>query len=202
MAKYATIDEYIDQALDFAQPILHEIRSCVREACPGVEETIKWSFPNFVYKKKILCSMAAFKKHASFSIWLGGQLEDPHGLFVQGDDSGMGQFGKLYSVNDLPKRAFLIDYLLEAQRLIDAGAVIRSTTKKPAKVLEMPAILFDTLENNLFEKSIFERFSQSHRNEYIEWISEAKTPATQQKRLTQMLEWLMEGKTRNWKYMK
>ena len=201
MAKYTTVDAYIEQAQDFAQPILHEIRRCVHASCPEVEETIKWNFPNFLYKKKILCSMASFKKHASFSIWLGGQMKDVHGLFVQGDDTGMGQFGKLYSLNDLPDRAFLSDYLLEAQQLIDAGTVVR-TPKKTAKVLEAPTILLDALEKNHPAKFIFEGFSQSHRNEYIEWISEAKTSATQQKRLTQMLEWLTEGKTRNWKYMK
>ncbi|HEU4925715.1 MAG TPA: YdeI/OmpD-associated family protein [Vicinamibacterales bacterium] len=44
-------------------------------------------------------------------------------------------------------------------------------------------------------------FSPSHRREYIEWVTEAKMDATRAKRLQQAVEWLAEGKPRNWKYM-
>ena len=46
----------------------------------------------------------------------------------------------------------------------------------------------------------WDRFSNSHKKEYIEWIVEAKTGATKEKRLNTTLEWLEEGKDRNWKY--
>jgi uncharacterized protein YdeI (YjbR/CyaY-like superfamily) len=38
------------------------------------------------------------------------------------------------------------------------------------------------------------------RREYIEWITEAKKPETRAKRLATTLEWLAQGKSRNWKY--
>ena len=44
------------------------------------------------------------------------------------------------------------------------------------------------------------RFSPSQRREYVEWVTEAKTDATRQKRLATAVEWMAEGKTRNWKY--
>jgi uncharacterized protein YdeI (YjbR/CyaY-like superfamily) len=34
------------------------------------------------------------------------------------------------------------------------------------------------------------------------WIDEAKTATTKEKRIAQTIEWLIEGKQRNWKYMK
>jgi bacteriocin resistance YdeI/OmpD-like protein len=46
-----------------------------------------------------------------------------------------------------------------------------------------------------------DKFSPSHRREYIEWLTEAKTEATRAKRLATALEWMAEGKPRNWKYM-
>ena len=58
------IDAYIDKQADFARPILEHVRAAVHEACPEVEETIKWSMPTFVYGGGILCGMAAFKQHA------------------------------------------------------------------------------------------------------------------------------------------
>ena len=45
-------------------------------------------------------------------------------------------------------------------------------------------------------------FSKSHQKEYTQWIDEAKNNATKNKRLTTAIEWMEEGKDRNWKYKK
>ena len=50
-------------------------------------------------------------------------------------------------------------------------------------------------------KATFEAFSPSHRKEYIEWLTEAKRPETRDKRLATTLDWLSQGKARNWKYV-
>ena len=88
-------DEYIDQSQGFAQPILKYIRATVHEACPEVQEEIKWKFPCFMYKKKILCNMAGFKNHVAFGFWLTTIMEDPDGILVPRGDSGMGNLGKI-----------------------------------------------------------------------------------------------------------
>jgi uncharacterized protein YdeI (YjbR/CyaY-like superfamily) len=38
--------------------------------------------------------------------------------------------------------------------------------------------------------------------EYIEWLTEAKSEETRQKRLETAIAWISEGKPRNWKYQK
>lgn len=200
MGKFASIDDYIAQAEDFAKPVLSHLRAVVHEACPQVEEAFKWSFPHFLYKGKILCSMASFKQHAAFTFWLGSHMSDPHNLFQKGDDSGMGQLGKIHSMHDLPDRAVLIEYLLEAQRLCDEGKTIQSGKSRQPRVLETPEYVLDALRRVPAAMDRFEKFTQGHRNEYIEWITEAKTEATRQRRIAQMIEWLLEGKSRNWKY--
>jgi uncharacterized protein YdeI (YjbR/CyaY-like superfamily) len=48
----------------------------------------------------------------------------------------------------------------------------------------------------------FEAFSPSHKREYVEWIVEAKQEATRHQRLNTAIEWLAEGKPRNWKYLR
>ncbi len=62
------IDAYIDKSASFAQPILTHLRDLVHQACPDVEETMKWSMPHFDYKG-VMCSMASFKQHCSVSFW-------------------------------------------------------------------------------------------------------------------------------------
>lgn len=202
MARYKNYDDYISSCEDFAQPVLRYLRECVTEACPEVQEEFKWNFPCFAYKGSILCHMSGFKQHATFGFWLGSIMEDPDKLFKKAANNGMGQFGKITSLDDLPSKSVLTSYIKHAMQLTDEGKKLPTANKKAAKEYPVPEVLQSALNENTQAKSTFENFSQSKRNDYIEWIDEAKTEKTQLKRLEQTIEWLSEGKPRNWKYMK
>lgn len=191
------IDAYIANAAPFARPLLDRLREQVLAASPEIEETLKWSAPSFTYRGKILCSMAAFKQHASFGFWQHARVM---GVDVQRE--GMGSFGKMTGPADLPSKRVLAPLLRKAMALIDAGESGRGgrKTTTPKSPPEMPADLAAALRKNAAACRSFEAFSPSHRREYIEWILEAKRDETRQKRLAQTLEWLSEGKTRHWKY--
>jgi uncharacterized protein YdeI (YjbR/CyaY-like superfamily) len=192
------VDAYIAKSAEFARPILTHLRDVVHAACPEVEETMKWSFPHFMYKG-ILCSMAAFKQHCSFGLWKSS-------LIIEGgsDDvaKGMGQFGRITDVSDLPSKRILSGYIKEAMKLNDAGvkSPTRSKPKAPREVV-VPDDLSIALQKNKKALAAFEKFPPSHKREYIEWITEAKTDATRSRRLETAIEWMAEGKPRNWKYM-
>ncbi|HET8666773.1 MAG TPA: YdeI/OmpD-associated family protein [Terriglobales bacterium] len=193
------IDDYICKSAEFAQPILRELREIVHEACPAVEETMKWSFPHFMYKG-MLCSMASFKQHCAFNFWKGD--------LILGDEQksadAMGQFGRITSLKDLPSRRTLLKYLAEACRLNDGG-VQRPATPKPRtekKRLEVPSDFEAALKKNKKALATFEAFPFSKRKDYVEWVEEAKTDDTRGRRLQTSIEWLAEGKSRNWKYEK
>jgi uncharacterized protein YdeI (YjbR/CyaY-like superfamily) len=49
-------------------------------------------------------------------------------------------------------------------------------------------------------RAVFEGFPPSARREYLEWIADAKQAATRARRVAQAVEWLAQGKRRNWKY--
>jgi len=192
------VDAYITAAPEFARPILELARASVHEACPQVEETMKWSMPTFMHAGGILCGMAAFKQHATFGFW-------KHGLVMGegGERTGMGSFGKMTSVRDLPPKKELVALVRKAMALNEDGVKApqprtRATPRPPA---EVPADLGDALRANAAARDTFERFPPSHRREYIEWLEEAKREETRRKRLAQAIEWLAEGKQRNWKYM-
>lgn len=203
MAQHKDYEDYITQAQPFAQPILNYLRSCVHEACPEAKEEFKWSFPNFTYNGSILCNMAAFKQHVTFGFWLAGMMNDPHNMLILQENTGMGHFGKIKSIDELPSKEIMLKYIKEAMRLTDEGVKLSASPgKRQATPLETPQIIIDALKQNNVAFESFNSFSQSHRNEYIEWVTEAKTESTQLKRLNQMFEWLEEGKPRNWKYMK
>ena len=198
-SKDSRIDAYIAKSADFARPILTHLRQLVHVACPGIEETMKWSFPHFGYKG-MLCSMAAFKQHCSFGFWKGELIlgQSPGGA----RDEGMGHFGRITSVSDLPADKILTGYLKKAVQLNDAGVRKPNLPKRRTnKELTVPEDLLAALKKNRKALITFENFSYSHKKEYVEWITEAKRDETRQRRLTATLGWLAQGKPRHWQYL-
>ena len=195
MARDPRIDAYIERAAPFAQPILAHVRALVHEACPDVEETIKWGMPTFVHTGGILCGMAAFKQHASFGFW-------KHALVVgEGEPrDGMGSYGKLASLKDLPPKKTLLAHVRKAMTLNEDGVKPRSRKAAPKPPPETPADLAAALGKNRAAKATFDAFPPSCKRDYVEWIVEAKREETRAKRLVQAVEWMAEGKRRNWKY--
>ena len=191
------VDAYIDKAGDFAKPILNHLRSLVHEACPEVEEDYKWSFPCFMYKG-MFCNMAAFKEHCAFGFWKSKLILDKNG---QSLETAMGQFGRITKVSDLPPKKVLVEYVKLAKKLNDDGVKAPNRVKKPPRELVVPDDLAKALKRNKAAQATFDKFSASNKREYVDWITEAKTEATRNKRLETAIEWMAEGKTRNWKYM-
>ncbi len=191
------VDAYIARSADFAQPILRELREVVHEGCPEVEETIKWSFPNFTYKG-ILCGMAAFKQHCSFGFWKGALVVD--GKANNAD--AMGQFGRITSMKDLPSKRVLLAYMKKAKQLNDDGVKVpaRSKPRGEKKDLKVPDYFTAALKKNRKALANFEAFSYSKQKDYVEWLTEAKSDETRKRRLETSVEWIAEGKSRNWKY--
>lgn len=195
------VDAYIAKSAAFAQPILARVRELVHEACPQVEETIKWGMPAFVHAGGILAGMAAFKQHASFGYW-------KHALVVgEGVERvGMGSYGKMTSLSDLPPKKQLVADIRRAMLLNEQGVKTpgarKAATPKPLPQMPPEFAAALALRKHARAKATFDAFAPSHRREYIEWIGEAKQDETRQRRLAQALEWLAEGKQRNWKYAK
>lgn len=191
------LDVYIAKSAPFAKPILTHLRKLVHANCPEVTESIKWGMPHFEYKARIFCGMAAFKAHCTFGFWLGGVLKIDARL-----DKAMGQFGRITSLADLPGDKDIAKTIKSAMALQDAGVKSPSRTKPvEKKELVIPDYFLAVVKKNKKAHATFEGFSASKKKEYVEWITEAKTDATRDKRLTQAVEWMAEGKVRNWKYL-
>lgn len=200
-AKNKSVDAYIASSRDFARPVLLHIRALVHKACPDVEEVMKWGFPHFDYKG-MMCHMAAFKEHCSLGFWKAAILPDPHHLFAKKRD-GMGHFGRITSLKDLPADRVLLTYIKSAAQLNEQGMKLPPKQKKTAQAaLKVPAYLTRALKSRPEALATFRAFSPGNKRDYIEWFEEAKTEATRRRRLETALEWMAEGKPRNWKYMK
>jgi uncharacterized protein YdeI (YjbR/CyaY-like superfamily) len=189
------IDAYIARAAEFAQPILIELRARMHRACPDCEETLKWGMPAFLYQGRILATMAAFRQHCAFGFWRGREVVgEPTG-------EGMGDFGRIDSLADLPGRRAFSALVKKAMAVGQTPAPRKPRpAKKPPP--EVPPALVAGLAGNALALAFFEALPPGHRREYCEWIAEAKQQATRERRVRQAVEWLAEGKTRHWKYQK
>lgn len=195
--KNPEVDAYIAQAAPFAKPILKHLRKMVHTGCPAVEEKMKWSMPFFDYKGS-LAHMAAFKEHCAFGFWKRALL---FGTDEPEDREGMGQFGRITQLSDLPNDATLLAYVRKAAELNERGiALPRPARERGPRTLDLPDDLVAALRKNAKAGKTFENFNFTNRKEYVEWITEAKRDETRRQRLATTIEWLAAGKPRMWKY--
>ncbi|MFT7618488.1 MAG: hypothetical protein ACI97A_002131 [Planctomycetota bacterium] len=197
------VDQYIAKSPEFAQPILEKIRKAVHKACPNLDEVMKWSVPHFEVDG-LLCSMSFHKAHVRLSFWKGTLLEDPQRLLESHGNTGMSGM-KIETLKDLPTQKILVAYVKEAATLNannEKSKPTKAKVKAERKDLVAPDDLAAALKKSKKALATFEGFSPTHKREYVEWITEAKREGTREKRLVQAIEWMAEGKPRNWKYMK
>jgi uncharacterized protein YdeI (YjbR/CyaY-like superfamily) len=199
------VDAYIGRVQPFAQPIMEHLRQLVHKARPDVEETIKWSRPFFEYRGAILCNMSAFKEHCSFGFWgeeMSAVLREAKVL----REDGMGSLGRITSLANLPSDKQMLGWLRQAAEFVDSGqytspiAARRRVVKAPKPVLKTSVEFATALKRNKKAAEIFAAFSPSCKREYVEWIAEAKRAETRDKRIATAVQWIAEGKQRNWKY--
>ncbi|MGD0733021.1 MAG: YdeI/OmpD-associated family protein [Terracidiphilus sp.] len=201
------VDVYIAKSKPFAQPILNHIRELIHKACPSVVETIKWSRPFFEYKGVILANMSAFKEHCSFGFWgleIAAVLREAKVL----QPDAMGSLGRITSIEDLPADKQMLSLLRQAVGFVDSGQYTSPITarqkvvKAPAPEVKAPAEFTKALKANKKASAAFAAFSPSCKKEYVEWIADAKRDETRDKRIATAIDWISEGKQRNWKYQK
>lgn len=190
------VDAYIEKSADFAKPILTHLRKLIHKASPKVSETVKWSMPAFEYKG-LICNLAAFKEHCAFGFWKQSLLEKS--AFAT-EKTAMGSFGRITSKKDLPPDDVIIKLVQQAVELNENGVKVEKKKSAAKKELVVPDYLAAALKKNKAAQKTFDNFPYSCKKEYVEWITEAKTEPTREKRLATTIEWLSEGKRRNWKY--
>ncbi len=189
------IDAYIAKAQPFARPILEKVRERVHAVVPEVEEAIKWSMPAYLTGGKIVLITSAFKAHAALNFWRGQEIGDG-----EPKAGAMGQFGRLTSIDDLPRDQELDALIREAATLAKTISASRKTKHAPKPPPELHPDFAAALAKAPRARAALDGFPPSAQRDYFEWISEAKQELTRQKRIATAVEWLTQGKRRHWKY--
>ena len=193
-AEVNAVDQHIEAAGAFAQPILHQLREFVHRACPKVEEAVKWNRPVFLYRGRILCFMAAFAQHCTFGFW-GAEMSGVLRAAGMPVEDASGSLGRLRSLADLPPKEQMCDWIRHAAELADAGA--GKARKRVARApVELPRELQDALVQRPETLTMFGDLTPGCRREYATWIAEAKRPETRTRRVAETLARVAVGKAR------
>ena len=192
MSRDARIDAYIAKAQPFARPILEQVRERVHAVIPDVEEAMKWGHPTFCRNGQIVLGTAAFKAHAVVHFWRAKELGFPT------RNEAMGQLGKLTGLENLPPG--LDSMIASASELASRSRPPPRSRPKPKPMPPLHPELEAALGKAPKAKATFEAFPPSCRRDYLDWVNEAKRHETRAKRIATTIEWLSEGKRRNWKY--
>ena len=194
------VDEYIAKAQPFARPIMERVRKAFHAGCPDLDEKLKWGVPSFEHNG-MLGGMAAFKQHVGFGFWKAALMDDPAGLL--GDDPKASPMRvKIRDVQELPTQRVLVGYVKQAVKLNADGAKVPrpKATKKSKADLDVPKYFLAAVKANGDAHATWKGFSYTNQTDYLEWVTGAKRDATRDKRLAQAVDWMAEGKSRNWKY--
>ena len=197
-ARDPRVDAYIADAAPFARAPLAFLREAMHAALPEVTEDIKWRHPFFLLDGRPFASMAAFKAHCSLGFWKGGR---PVAEAAAGPrDKAMGQLGRIESLAGLPSDAALRKVIVASRSAWLAEKESGPAPRARREALPVPDDLAAALKAGAAARRHFDAFTANQQREYVEWIVEARREATRASRIALAVEWIAEGKTRNWKY--
>ncbi len=197
MEKYTTVDSYIADHLD-KKDLLNELRYAILQS--GLEETIKWGAPSYVYKNKNVVGIGAFKSYVGIWFFQGGLLKDSKKVFVnaqEGKTKAMRQW-RFNSIDEIDIE-LIGQYIKESMVNFDNNVTIKPQKKSD---LIVPDDLLDALADDLEALDNFNGFSTSKKREYAEYISSAKREATKLSRIKKIIPMIKDGIGLNDKYRK
>jgi uncharacterized protein YdeI (YjbR/CyaY-like superfamily) len=190
------VDAYITKAPPFAKPILKRLRTIIHKGCPKVTEEIKWKAPFYLYQNRVLCATMAFKGHCALVFWKSALIKKKIGKKAE---SEFKQLRRISILKELPSERDLLAYIKLAMHFNEPGTKLPPREKRSAP-LKVPSDLTLTLRSNPKARATFNSFTPSRKKDYIFWITGAKTEETRERRLETAIDWMSEGKSRNWKY--
>ena len=183
------IDEWLDKAPEFSRDICAQLREWFFQWEPDLDVSSKWGMPTFM-GTRMVCSIGAFKKHATVFFLRGAELPDPAGLFNQGTGTHMRAI-RITTLEGFNRSA--LRELLRAAVLLDGNPLRPPLPPAKRKPMPVPAFFKKALKENPKSAAGFKTLAPTYQREYIAWLGSAKQEETRARRLAQALPALAKG---------
>lgn len=183
--------EWLETCPDFSWPLAEKVHEWILTWEPDLTESIKWNMLCFS-GRKLVCGLSACKQHLGVSFFRGTELPDHAKLFTsQGNNTNILSI-RITTLEGFKREAFR--NLVHAAVALDAEPGIPPIPKVKRKPWPMPDYFKQALEKDKKAGAGFEKMAPSCQREYIVWLTTAKRPETQQKRLKETLAALATGR--------
>ena len=103
------VDSYIEQLPVWQRELCQELRGVIREADPGIEETVKRTVQPYFVLDGNVCALLATKDHVNLFIY-DPTVPDPAGLINQGHGNATARAIQLYEGDEV-NRAALVELI-------------------------------------------------------------------------------------------
>lgn len=114
MARFATVDRYIDALGPELSHIAQAARAAIDAGLPEAESAIKWAHPTWSLGTHPVCCLKAATAHLTFGFWRGASIADPSGRLRTGGE--VMAHCKLRTLDDIDPNLFA-DWLNQARAL-------------------------------------------------------------------------------------
>lgn len=186
--------EWLETCPDFSWPLAEQAHEWILTWEPDLTESIKWNMLCFS-GRKLVCGLSACKRHLGITFFRGTELPDPRKLFHEGGENNTHiRSIRLTTLDGFNREA--LRELLHAAVALDADPAMAPAPKVKRVPWPMPACFKRALaeKHNHAAARNFRKLAPTYQREYIVWLTVARRPETQARRLAQTLAALKAGR--------
>jgi uncharacterized protein YdeI (YjbR/CyaY-like superfamily) len=161
----------------------------------GLEETVKWGVPCYMYQGKNLFMLSAFKHYCGIMFFQGALLRDEAQLLARPSEQTQATRQLRYTNTEdiVHQRELIKSYILEAIDIEKSGL----KAAKTAPELPIPEELQAQFSADEAFKHAFEALTPGRRRGYLLFFNGAKQAATRSSRIEKYKTQIFQGKGMN-----
>jgi uncharacterized protein YdeI (YjbR/CyaY-like superfamily) len=184
------VDAYLDSVQKWQEELV-QLRNIVLD-CQLTEE-LKWGVPCYVYQKKNIVLIHAFKEYCALLFFNGALLKDDHHLLIrQSENVQAGRQIRFTDVNQiLEKESLLKAYIFEAMEAEKAG--LKIVLKKTAD-FTVPEEFQQRLDTDSALHKAFHALTPGRQRAYLLHFAAPKQSQTRAARIDKYIPRIFNGK--------
>ena len=183
------VDWYFDKNEQWQKEI-RQMRSIALDC--GLEETLKWGCPCYVYNNANIVLIHVFKEYCAFLFFKGALLQDPNGILIQ-QTKNVQSARQIRFTNEkeiVQQKSMLKAYIYEAIEVEKAGLKVKL---KKTSDYSMPEEFRARLNKMPSLKKAFEALTPGRQRGYLFYFGQAKQSKTRESRIEKYIPKIMAG---------
>lgn len=160
----------------------------------GLDESLKWGKPCFMFEGGNVAIIQPFKEHCSLMFFKGALLEDTHGLLRSQGENTQAALRLEFTSQAGIKKAVVASYVQQAVAVERAGLAVDFKAKRE---LDLPEELTRVLKKDRELAKAFRALTPGRQRGYLLHFNGAKQPKTRTARIEKCIPKILAGEGMN-----